>query len=82
MAKYEFTRKDFSPKPEDGNLSLSTLKKRIYEALECLTNPDDYIVLEDGTQCHNETELFNALELNVDVECPHCKKTSTLESEQ
>lgn len=79
MATYKFTREFFFPKPEDGNLSLGTTKKRIEEALKCLQKDNDYIELEDGTKCYNEKGLLKALGLDLDIKCPHCGKSFTLE---
>ena len=80
MATYKFTHDFFFPKPEDGNLSLSTTKKRIEEALKCFQKKDKgYIELEDGTKCYNEKDLLKALGLDLDIKCPYCGKSFTLE---
>ena len=50
MAAIKFNREWFSPKGEDGNLSLATRESRIHEAIASL-KPGDWIELEDGTRC-------------------------------
>lgn len=79
MANHNFTRMDFFPKQEDANLSFGTTEKRIEEALKCLQNANDCIELEDGTKCYNEKDLLKALGLDLDIKCPHCGKSFTLE---
>lgn len=76
MAAINFKREWFTPKDEDGNLSLSTQESRIKEAIEAL-NPGDWIELEDGSKCTSANEIRNALKdqsmgkANI-VTCPLC----------
>lgn len=60
MAAIIFNREWFSPKAEDGNLSLATRESRIREAVGSL-NLGDWIELEDGTKCTTTEEINNAL---------------------
>lgn len=60
MAAIKFNREWFSPKGEDGNLSLATRESRIHEAIASL-KPGDWIELEDGTRCTTSKELRAAI---------------------
>ena len=60
MAAIKFNREWFSPKGEDGNLSLATRESRIHEAIASL-KPGDWIELEDGTRCTTSEELRAAI---------------------
>ena len=60
MAAIIFNREWFSPKAEDGNLSLATRESRIREAVASM-NPGDWIELEDGTRCTTSEELRAAI---------------------
>lgn len=50
----------FSPKEEDGNLSLSTRERRMVEAVKSMQT-SDWIEFEDGTRCCSYDELMSAI---------------------
>ena len=60
MTAIKLSREWFSPKAEDGNLSLATRESRIREAVASM-NPGDRIELEDGTRCTTSEELREAI---------------------
>lgn len=91
MATIHFNRDYFFPKPEDGNLSLSSQESRIREAIASL-NSGDCIQLDDGTRCSTEEELRKALYLEETnntpkfikmenqvqtIVCPNCGASAT-----
>ena len=45
-----------------GGENTMTVEQLIRETVSSLQGEDDYIELEDGTHCHNEQELKQALQ--------------------
>ena len=60
MSALHFNYEFFTPKPEDGNISLSTRESRITEALKAI-QPGEWIELEDGTKCSSYDEILEAV---------------------
>jgi len=79
MAAIKLNREWFSPKGEDGNLSLATRESRIREAIASL-NPGDWIELDERTKCTTIEELKKVLMINPShadnlvkaIVCPNC----------
>ena len=83
MTAIKLSREWFSPKGEDGNLSLATRESRIREAVASM-NPGDWIELEDGTKCTSAAEVKKALGISENqsggvkaVICPNCGANTT-----
>lgn len=62
MPAINITREWFVPQENDGNLDFANIEDRIAQAILAL-GPGDWIELEDGTPCHTEEDLRNALHI-------------------
>ena len=60
MSALKFNYDWFTPKEEDGNLSMLTRESRITEALNAI-QPGDWIEFEDGVRCCSYYELSDAI---------------------